>query len=235
MSVGRFAPDEDNINQYNSLAQVTGPTQQGQAAAAQSPFSINPWTPDYTGEQTAESRIQGYLDPMFQAGDMFNRQFGHNDLTNPFFNRFFNQLAPGIGTIYDLLGSGDNDKMSEGFGDYMGSWLSALNSPGFGGLPGVSDVNSLFKQVLTGTTGNSKVAEFLQGATDRDIMSTLGDILQSAGYTALSPMAAKGMQNMMQQMMADWRSAGGNYGPETSGNAFMNFVTGSGWLDRLTR
>jgi hypothetical protein len=233
MAVNAFAPEEDNINQYNALAQTTGPTQEGQAYAQASPFSISPWDGGFNDPLMDAGGANSLLDPIGGAGRMFDNVFGHKDLTNPFFNRFANQLAPGLSTIFSLMNSGASERPGNEFTDFMANYAKGLSSGPLGSSFGRGDLQGFMKQILSGQAGDEYFAGGLQMGTDRDIMAALGDVIQTAGYTGLTPLAQKGLQNMLQQMLMDWRSAAIQIPAEMSGNAFINFVHGSGWLDKL--
>lgn len=232
---GQFGLTENEINQpggtANPLATVTDGVGDSGGGGPMAPFALNPWSSPF-GEQTANSMVGGLNDPMGQASRMFQANYGHADLTNPFFNRFYNELAPGLGSIFSLLDPGSENPAGQ-FGGYMQNYLNALATPGFEGTFGRSDLTGLVNQIFSGAADDPMVAQALQTMTDREIMSLFGDVVQTAGYTSLTPLAAKGLMNGMQQMLANWRGAALDYGPEQAGNAFLNYVAGSGILDRL--
>lgn len=214
-------------NPFNQLSQTGG----SGGGASSSPFAVTSWQSPF-GPQSANSMVGGLNDPMAQASRMFQSDFGHADLTNPFFNRFYNDLAPGLGSIFSLLDPG-SENPAGGFAGYMKNYLKGLSTPGFGGTFGRSDLTGLVSQIFGGQAADPMVAGALQTMTDREIMSLFGDVVQTAGYTALTPLASRGLMNQMQQMLADWRGAALDYGPEQAGNAFLNYVKGTGLLDRL--
>lgn len=207
----------------------------GQSVPGQDPFSINPWALDPGASLDIMGQEFGLEDPRAQGAFSFNQLYDHNSLTNPFYNRFANEIAPGMGQIYSMLhGGGENP--AAGFGDYMTNYIQALGGQDWSQVFGRSDVSSLLRSLFSGGTSggvSGDVAADIQGATDREIMSMFGDILSTAGFTGMTPAGKRGTQRAFQQLLENWRGASLAYPEEMSGNAFLNYVSGSGILDRL--
>lgn len=227
------APTNRHNDVYDSGPGTNGTAPGVNAADPYGTFEVNPWklAPGTPYDEIAATL--GMEDPTAQGISSFKDMFGHDSLTNPWFNRWQSEIAPGLGTIYSMLhGGGENP--NAGFAGYMGDYINSLRSPaGTGGAFGRSDVGSLMRMLFSGEAADPNFALNIQHSTDREIMSMFGDILASAGFTGLTPGARNGISRAFQQLLTSWRGDALRYSPEQAGNAFLNYVKGSGILDKM--